>query len=123
MQQDHIPLISVPGRPVPYPHVATIGMRIEVAMRTGRTTSSDLASAIGMDQAEFLRLLEDQGSALTPAKIMALASRLNVSQAWLVGGDGPMNSLCMGAFNLQPGQNLVCAFEQAAHWASLPRRP
>lgn len=123
MQQDQISPIPTPDRPVPYPHVETMGRRIEVAMRTGRTNASDLACAIGMNHADLFLVLEGKVSALPPAKLLALASRLNVSQAWLVGGDGPMNSQRMGGFSLKPGQDLASAFDLTWSLASASKRP
>lgn len=87
-------------------------------MHTGRTTASDLACALGMNHVDLYLLLEDKVSSLPPAKLLALASRLNVSQAWLVGGDGPMSTQSMEGLRLKPGQDLACAFELARYWPS-----
>lgn len=78
-------------------------------MCTSGISASDLANAIGNSLPEFLLVLDGQVRTLPPHKIMALASVLKVSQAWLACGVGPMHSSGSAAVNLKPGQNLLWA--------------
>lgn len=74
--------------------------RLVIAMRASGSTGNELAEVLGMSPSEFFQILDGKVSVLPPHKILALASRMQVSQGWLLSGAGPMrtpNAISSGA--------------------------